>query len=173
MIKEKRKITQYRRKREGKTSYRKRLKLLSSNKLRLVVRKSLKNITAQLIEYSLDGDKVVLGVSSTELKKKYKWSFSRKNISASYLTGLLLGTKAKKKQIKEAILDIGLEKSIKGGKIYAVLKGVLDAGLNIQHSKEMLPKDDIIKGDNISKHLKISDLSKVVEEIKKKILEGK
>ena len=42
----------FRRKREGKTDYRKRLKLLLGGKPRLVVRKSLKNITAQIAVYS-------------------------------------------------------------------------------------------------------------------------
>ena len=46
---------QFRRKREGATNYRKRLKILASNKPRLVVRKSLKNIHASIIEYDKKG----------------------------------------------------------------------------------------------------------------------
>ncbi len=190
-MKKRKKIVEYRRKREGRTNYRKRLKLLASNKLRLVVRTSLKNITSQLVEYGVDGDKVVLGVSSKKLKKKYNWEFSRNNIPAAYLTGLLLGVEAKKKKVKKAILDLGLNKSVKGSKAYALLKGVLDAGLDIPHSKKMLPTDDVVKGDVIIKYfnlqkkndfifskykkysINISELPKAVEEIKKKILEGK
>ena len=41
-------ILSYKRKREGKTDYRKRLKLLKSDKLRFVVRKSLNNILTQI-----------------------------------------------------------------------------------------------------------------------------
>jgi large subunit ribosomal protein L18 len=106
MIKGKKKIVEYRRKREGRTNYRKRLKLLSSNKLRLVIRKSLKNITSQLVGYDINGDQVVLGASSKELEKEFNWKFNRSNIPAAYLTGLLLGVKAKKKGIKKAILDM-------------------------------------------------------------------
>lgn len=187
----KKKIIEYRRKREGKTNYRKRLKLLASNKLRLVVRKSIKNITSQLVEYNINGDKVVLGVSSKELEKKFNWKFSKSNTVAAYLTGLLLGVKANKKGIKKAILDLGLNKSVKGSKVYALLRGALDAGLEIPYSKEMLPSDNLVKGENIIKYfnlqkksdlifskykkynLNISELPKIVEEIKKKILESK
>lgn len=185
-----RKIIEYRRKREGRTNYRKRLKLLASNKLRLVIRTPLKNTLAQLIEYDVDGDKVILSASSMELKKKYDWKFSKSNIPAAYLTGLLLGRKAVNKNIKNAILDIGLNKSIKGSRIYALLRGALDAGLEIPHSKETLPNDSAIKGENIVKYfnlnkndfifskykknnLNISELPKIIEELKKKILEGK
>ena len=44
-----------RRRREGKTDYRKRLRLLRSRKIRMVVRKSLKNTQVQLVEYK-EGD---------------------------------------------------------------------------------------------------------------------
>lgn len=187
----KKKIVEYRRKREGRTNYKKRLKLLASNKLRLVIRKSLKNITSQLVEYDINGDRIVLGASSKELEKKFNWQFNRDNMPAAYLTGLLLGIKANKKGIKKAILDLGLNKSVKGGKVYALLKGALDAGLEIPHSKDVLPSDDVVKGCNIIKYcsllkksniffsnykkynLNISELPKIVEQIKKKILEGK
>ena len=56
--------TQYKRKREGKTNYKKRLKLLQSRTTRLVIRKSNKHIIAQLTNYYPDGDKVVVGVNS-------------------------------------------------------------------------------------------------------------
>jgi large subunit ribosomal protein L18 len=45
-----------RRQREGRTNYRKRLKLLRSGKVRAVVRKSIKNTQIQLIEYKEKGD---------------------------------------------------------------------------------------------------------------------
>ena len=59
----------FKRKRLGKTDYRKRLKLLLANKSRLVVRKSLKSILAQIVEYGEKGDKIVVSAHSSELKK--------------------------------------------------------------------------------------------------------
>lgn len=154
----------YRRKREEKTDYKNRLVLLKSGKLRLVIRKSLKNVTAQFVEYSPSGDKILVSAHTNELKK-YGWTKSSRNIPAAYLVGLLAGLKAKKKNIKEAILDLGMYKNIKGSILYAALKGALDAGINVPHSKEVLPPEDRIKGLHL-KNVKIDD-------IKNNILKGK
>ena len=59
----------FRRRREGKTNYKKRLKLLLSKKPRLVVRKSLKYIRAQIVEFDKKGDKTLASAFSRELKK--------------------------------------------------------------------------------------------------------
>lgn len=169
----------YKRKSKGKTNYKKRITLLKSGKLRLVIRKSLKNIWAQIIQFNPDGDKVLLSAHSNELEK-YGWKLSKRNIPSAYLTGLLLGTKAKQKDIKEAILDIGFYRSIKGTIIYALLKGAIDAGLNITHSKEIFPTEERIKGKHIldyynknkerfTKH-KPENLQQEFEGVKEKIL---
>ena len=133
----------FRRKKQGKTDYRRRLKLLSNKKLRLVVRRSLKNIVVQIVEYSSKGDKILVSTSSKELEKQFGWKFSRTNLPASYLTGYLLGKKAVKLDVKEAILDIGFAESTKDSKLYSALKGVLDAGLKIPCSKDILPSEDL------------------------------
>ena len=62
------KRTIYKRKKNGKTDYKKRLKLLKSRKPRLVIRKSLTQITAQVIQYQDEGDKVLVSAHSSELK---------------------------------------------------------------------------------------------------------
>ncbi len=154
----------FKRKIIGKTDYRKRLKLLLANKPRLVVRKSLKNVSAQVVEYSENGDKVIVSAHSSELKK-YGYNGNKGNIPAAYLVGLLIGNKAKKKDIQELVLDIGLQTSVKGSRIYSVLKGCVDGGLNIPHSKDILPVEDRIKG----KHIKDFDANKL-DEVKNKIL---
>ena len=118
---------QYKRKKEGKTDYKQRILLLKSRKLRLVIRKSLNNILLQIIEYSPDGDKILISTHSNQLKK-FNWKFHRSNMPSAYLTGLLCGMKAKFKKIHEAVLDIGLSKNVKKTAIYAALKGAIDAG---------------------------------------------
>tara|TARA_B100001971_G_C18252078_1_gene579054 strand:- start:978 stop:1559 length:582 start_codon:yes stop_codon:yes gene_type:complete len=145
----------FRRKRRGETDYRKRLKILLSNKLRLVVRKSLNNIVVQIVEYYNKGDKVILAVSSKVLDK-FDWKTNKGNLPSAYLTGLLIGTKAKKKGITELVMDIGLNKSVKGSRTFAVLKGVIDAGIKVPHSDEILPNEDRIKGTHIAKYAEIS-----------------
>src|SRR3989344_6410882 len=96
-----------RRHREGKTNYPKRMKLITSGLPRLVIRRSLKNITAQLIQYTPTGDKVLAASTTQELEKKYGWKAAKRNTPAAYLTGYLLGKKAQKQNIKKAVADTG------------------------------------------------------------------
>ncbi|NOZ81572.1 MAG: 50S ribosomal protein L18 [Candidatus Micrarchaeota archaeon] len=156
----------HRRRREKKTDYRKRLKLLKSGKIRLVVRKSLKHMRVQFIEYAENGDRVVASAFSKELEKM-GWKWNCGNVPAAYLTGLLAGIRAAGK-IKEAILDTGLQVSTKGSRIYAALKGVLDSGIHIPHSPEILPSEDRILGKHINEKME-----RDVNELKKSILGGK
>ncbi|MBS3100520.1 50S ribosomal protein L18 [Candidatus Woesearchaeota archaeon] len=141
----------FRRKRLGRTNYRKRLKLLVSNRLRFVVRKSLKNFHAAVVEYSPKGDKVLLAVSSNTLAK-LGWNYCGGNLPSAYLTGFLAGKKALEKGIKDPILDIGFNNSSKGSGLYAVLAGAVDAGLKIPFEKEMLPQKERLSGEHIAKY---------------------
>ena len=154
------------RKRQGRTNYKLRLNLLKSGKYRLIIRKSLKNILLQIVKSENSKDKVIIASSSTELKKM-GWSYSSGNIPSSYLTGLILGKKALKNNIKGAILDIGLQNSVVKSRIYAALKGSIDAGLKVPHNSEMFPSQERIKGSHLKK-----EMEKKFEEIKNKIEHG-
>jgi large subunit ribosomal protein L18 len=138
-----------RRRREQKTDYKKRLKLLLSRKPRLVIRSTSRHVIVQLVEHDPKGDKVIASAHSNELKN-YGWKGSTSNTSAAYLTGLICGIKAKKKGTKEAVLDIGL--SLGSSKIFAALKGVLVSGLQVPHSEEILPDEKRIKGEHVAEH---------------------
>jgi large subunit ribosomal protein L18 len=142
-----------RRKREGKTDYKKRLKLLMSKKPRLIIRKSLKNLSLQVVEFAPAGDKVVLSVNSHDIKK-LGWKASTNNLPGAYLCGYLLGTKALAKKIKECILDLGMQSSVKKGVLFAALKGVVDAGLAVPHSENVFPEEKRIKGEHIADYAK-------------------
>ncbi|MEN3000029.1 MAG: 50S ribosomal protein L18 [Acidilobaceae archaeon] len=148
----------WRRRREGKTDYYKRLRLIKSGKPRLVVRTSLKYVTVQVVEARPEGDRVVAAAHSRELQKLYGWQGGGKNTCASYLTGLLAGLRARAKGVEEAVLDIGLRKPVKGSRVFAALKGALDAGLSVPHSPDVLPSEDRIT----CKH--IAEWSKGLEE---------
>lgn len=153
------KVVPYRRKRERKTHYGRRLKLLLSRKPRLVIRRFSKNITAQIVDYNPAGDEVVASAHSRELVKM-GWKGARGNIPAAYLTGLLCGAKAGRKGIKDAVLDISLHTPVKGSVVYAALKGVLDAGVNVPHSEEILPPEDRLYGKHIGDYAKKLSASK-------------
>lgn len=163
--------------------------LITSKKHRLVVRKTLKHITAQIIDFNKSGDQTLVHVTSQELNK-FGWSGPTNNLVGAYFVGLLIGKKALKKDIKSAILDMGLIQKSKGSKIFAVLKGALDAGLVVPHSAEILPSDDRIKGKHIidyAQKLKKEDLkeykkqfstfdpeklNEIYDRVKSKIMEG-
>tara|TARA_Y100000310_G_C20639276_1_gene792957 strand:- start:711 stop:1208 length:498 start_codon:yes stop_codon:yes gene_type:complete len=161
----KKKFIPYRRKLEGKTNYRKRLEMLKSGKLRLVVRKSLKNMTIQLVEFKVDGDKTVFGLSSKALSK-YGWTKYRRNIPAAYLLGLAFGVEAQKKGLKEAVFDLGLYKSRKGSVLFSVLNGVVDSGMDVHHNKEVFPSAERIIGKHISEEI-VKEFEKVKGNIQK------
>lgn len=156
---------QFRRRREGKTNYRKRLALLKSGKPRVVVRKSNKYIRVQFALYQPNGDKIVASAISKDLKK-YGWQHSCSNTPAAYLTGLLAGKRALVKGIEEGVLDIGLHTPRKGAKVFAALKGVVDAGVDVPYGEEILPSEDRIYGKHIDEKI-----AEIVEEIKNKIEE--
>ncbi len=161
-----RKYTQpLKRKSELRTDYALRLRLLKSKKPRLVVRKSLKNVLVQIVEYRPDGDKIIASAYTKELQKHYGWSHARRNIPAAYLTGYLLGLKAAQKKIKEAIADFGSQKVVARSLLFAVVKGAHDAGLQIPCDPESLPSEDRIKG----KHIKNAPFDHVLQSIKTKV----
>jgi large subunit ribosomal protein L18 len=144
----------YRRRREGKTDYRARKAFILSGKPRVVIRGTLKNITAQIIVAKQKGDEVIVSAHSRELAGKFGWKTSRANLPAAYLTGLLCGLKAKTKGLEEVISDIGLHSPTKGARIFAVLKGVVDAGVDVPHSEEKVPDEKRMDGDHVAKYAK-------------------
>jgi len=157
-----------RRRREGITDYRKRLKLLRSGKVRFVVRKSIKNTQIQLIEYKQEGDNIIVSANSNELKNLYNWKYSTSTTPAAYLTGFLAGTRAKNKGISECVLDIGRHPPVTGSKIFASVKGLVDAGIECNHDKEKIPNEDRIMGKHLTK-----DIMPAVTDVKSKISGGK
>lgn len=161
----------YRRKREGKTNYKKRLELLKGRTDRLVVRRTNKQIIVQIIRYAEDGDKVLITTQSKELQK-HGWKHSLKNTPAAYLTGMLTAHKAKEKGLKKAILDLGLQTPLKGSKLFAAAKGAIDNGLEMKAAEEIFPSEERIKGEHISSYLDshktmTSDFEKLKKELAK------
>lgn len=152
MAKNSRYCVPFRRRREGKTDYRLRKALVLSGKPRLVVRNSLKNIVAQIIVAKPHGDEVIASAHSRELMREYGWKAPNGNIPAAYLTGLLCGLKAKSKGVKEAILDLGLHSPSKGSRVFAALKGALDAEVDVPHTEEKMPDENRIEGKHIAQY---------------------
>ncbi len=155
-----------RRRREGKTNYYKRYRMIKSGqKIRAIIRKTNRYIIVQIIEFAPQGDKTLIGVHSKTLFK-LGWKGDPNNTPAAYLTGLLAGLKAKKLGITYAVPDIGLHRAIRGARIFAAIKGLRDAGIEVPASEEILPTEDRIKGEHIAKYAELL-LSKDPEKFKR------
>ncbi|RKD94725.1 50S ribosomal protein L18 [Halopiger aswanensis] len=140
-----------RRRREVRTDYHQRLRLLKSGKPRLVARKSNKHTTAQLITPGPQGDETLASAHSSDLEE-YGWEAPTSNISAAYLTGLLAGQRAVEAGLEEAVLDIGLNTATPGNKVFAVQEGAIDAGLEIPHNDEVLADWSRTRGEHIAEY---------------------
>ena len=149
---------------KSRTDYKQRLVLLKSGKLRLVIRKALKNISLQIIEYEPDGDKVLVSAHSAMLKK-YGWNLHRGNLPSAYLTGLLCGKLAAEKEVGELIVDLGLNRSVKSSVQYSAVKGAVDAGLNVNCGEEVFPTEERLSGKAINENV-----HKKFLEVKEKII---
>ncbi len=182
----------YRRKREGKTDYKLRLKLLVSKRQRIVVRKMLNNFSVQFVELDKKGDKTVVSSHSRELLK-YGWKGHRGNIPSAYLVGYLCGLKAKKNGLVDGVVDFGLAGVVRGSSFFGAIKGLVDAGIKVNCSTQSFPSEDTINCGAIASYarelsnnkdlylrqfssyiklgIKPEELSKYFEEVKKKIAE--
>ena len=163
----KRRIFKYNRRIRGLTDYRKRLAYLKSGKVRVVVRKFNKNIVVQFVEYNKRGDFVITSAMAYNLKK-YGYNLNTGNIPAAYLTGYLAGKRLLKTGFKdECIVDLGLQKVYKKGRLFAAIKGVIDAGVNVRvNFDEETINEDRIKGKHL---IKEKDASKILDKVKSSI----
>jgi large subunit ribosomal protein L18 len=138
----------FRRRREGRTDYRHRARLIMGGVPRAVVRKSNRHMRVQFVNCDAKGDVILASAVSKELEK-FGWTGSGKSTPGAYLTGLLAGKRAREKGLEKAVLDIGLREPTKGAVVFAALKGILDAGIEVPHSDKMLPADDRIAGKHM------------------------
>lgn len=141
-----------RRRSARKTDFRARRKLLLSGLPRLVVRNALKNTLVQVIEAHREGDRVIASASTKLLTQGYGWKGGGANTPAAYLTGLLAGLEAGRRNVKEAVLDTGVSRLVKGSRTTAALKGANDAGLRVPCSPGVLPGEGRIEGGHVAKY---------------------
>ena len=160
--------TQFKRRIDQKTDYRKRLAILKSKKDRVVLRISNSLVKAQIIRYNKDGDKTLVAASSKELLG-LGYASNLKNTPAVYLTTLLLCQKAKKSGIKEVVFDLGARNYKSGNKIFAGLKAIVDSGVDCPHNEKAFPKIERIEGKVMAGHLK-KPVDKEFMTVKEKIL---
>ncbi|XP_023002749.1 60S ribosomal protein L5-like [Cucurbita maxima] len=130
----------FRRRRDGKTDYRARIRLINQDKnkyntpkYRFVIRFSNKDITAQILSSSIAGDMVLASAYSHELPH-YGLEVGLTNYAAAYCTGLLLARRVLKKLEMDDEYEGNLEVT---GEDYSVeptdsrrpFRALLDVGL--------------------------------------------
>ncbi|TLZ50596.1 MAG: 50S ribosomal protein L18 [Methanobacteriota archaeon] len=138
----------FRRRREGRTDYRRRLRLLRSGTARAVVRKSLNQVQVQIVGYDERGDRILASAVSGELRD-FGLAGATGNVPAAYLTGLLAGRRAVEKGITGAVLDLGVQRPAAGGRLFAAAKGLVDAGLAVPHGDDVFPSEDRVQGAHL------------------------
>jgi large subunit ribosomal protein L18 len=138
----------FRRRRENRTDYYARRRLLTSQEPRAIVRRSNKNVSIQFADFGMEGDSILASATTRELKAM-GWNYSCSSIPAAYLVGFLAGKRAIKAGIEYAVLDIGMQTVQHGGVLFATVAGMTDAGLEIPHGEDVLPDEDRILGKHI------------------------
>ncbi|GMM27803.1 ribosomal 60S subunit protein L5 [Martiniozyma asiatica (nom. inval.)] len=147
-------------------------------KYRLVVRFTNKDIICQVVSSTITGDIVLTAAYSHELPR-YGIQHGLTNWSAAYATGLLVARRALQKlgldetyqgvdevegefELTEAVedgprpfkvfLDVGLQRTTTGAKVFGALKGASDGGLYVPHSPSRFPGWDI-EGEELDAEL--------------------
>lgn len=194
--------TPFRRRREGKTDYYARKRLVTqhkakynSPKYRLVVRFTNKDIIAQIISSQISGDIVLTAAYAHELPR-YGIKHGLTNWSAAYAVGLLIARRALKKlgldetytgdeeasgefSLTEAVedgprpfkvfLDVGLQRTTTGARVFGALKGASDGGLYVPHSPKRFPGYDIETGEldaeTLQKYIVGGHIAEYMEEL--------
>lgn len=167
----------YRRRREGKTDYyaRKRLIIQDKNKYntpkyRLVVRFTNTDVVCQIVYAKIQGDFILASAYAHELPN-YGVKAGLTNFAAAYCTGLLCARRVltnlgiDKTTFDEedgprsfkAFLDVGLRRTSTGAKVFAAMKGAVDGGINIPHSDKRFPgfnkEKDCLDAEVLRKHI--------------------
>jgi len=158
--------TLQRRRKAHKTDYGKRIKLLKSEKPRIVFRKTNKYIIAQYVESIEARDAIKIGLDSRELLK-FGWpeknKGSLKSVPASYLTGYLIGKQIKENKLETPIVDFGMLRTEHKTKPHAFLYGLVDSGIEIKTKEETFPEENRIKGESLKEKIDVDEKKKKID----------
>jgi large subunit ribosomal protein L5e len=159
----------FRRRRECKTDYYARQRLITQDKnkyktpkYRLVVRFTNRDVIVQIFSSDLTHDVCLAAAYSHELLQYGLKSLST-NYATAYATGLLLARRVNQKlgldyegntnidgedfnveatgdkKPFKAILDVGLRRTTTGSRLFGALKGACDGGIDVPHNDHRFP----------------------------------
>ncbi|EGR30644.1 ribosomal protein, putative, partial [Ichthyophthirius multifiliis] len=134
-------------------------------KYRLVARCTNRRVIAQIIYATIRGDRVLCSADSFELRR-FGLKTGLASYASAYATGLLIARRLlkqvgldtmyegqaqvngeyfnvdenkKEKRPFKAILDSGLVRTSTGNRVFGVLKGACDGGINVPHQETRFP----------------------------------
>mmetsp|Transcript_17001 Transcript_17001/g.33400 ORF Transcript_17001/g.33400 Transcript_17001/m.33400 type:complete len:257 (-) Transcript_17001:207-977(-) len=159
----------WRRRREGKTDYYSRKRLIcqdkrkyNSPKYRIVVRITKKNIICQFVQSLLEGDHIISSGYSGKIGQKTEFFCGPTAFQIAYFCGVYLANNILAKKSFEnletskntknfsksvfAILDIGLARATTGHRVFAVMKGALDGGISVPYNEKRFPGYNLKEG---------------------------
>ncbi|MGC8558487.1 MAG: 50S ribosomal protein L18 [Nitrososphaeria archaeon] len=179
----------FRRRKEFKTDYRRRKKVILSKMPFIYAFESNRYVWAQVNIPTKQGDRTVAQANSKDIIKG-GWQFSGKNYPAFYLVGLLLGKRAVGAGLKEVILYTGLKAFRKDSKLMALVKGATEGGLIVRVDQSVFPSDELISGKGIANYAlklkeanytglqfskvggKFDNMDAIFNDVKEKVLKG-
>lgn len=142
-------------------------------KYRLIVRFTNKDIVTQIAYAKIEGDVIICSAYAHELPR-YGLKVGLTNYASAYCVGLLMARRMLKKFNLDSVytgseevtgeeyivepedgqpepfrcyLDVGLARTTTGAKVFGVLKGAVDGGLNIPHGQKRFPGFDSESGE--------------------------
>jgi len=120
-----------------------------SKRPRVVVRKSGRDLTMQLVQHGAAGDTTLAAARAVDLRKLgYKGGTG--NTAAAYLTGFLFANRALTAGYSNGVLDMGLNANSRGSRLYAAVLGALEAGFDIPFDRKPLPAPERARGAHIA-----------------------
>ncbi|CDJ51961.1 ribosomal protein L5, putative [Eimeria brunetti] len=139
----------YRRRREGKTDYaaRRRLVLQDKNKYnapkyRFVVRVTNTRVLCQVMYATLQGDRLVCSADSKELVRYgIKKGLADQFVGVEKPTGeeYHIEEVSEERRPFKCVLDVGIVSTTVGNRVFGAMKGACDGGLHIPHSNKRFP----------------------------------
>lgn len=152
-----------------------------------------RDIVCQVVAAKLVGDEVLCAAYAHELPR-YGIKMGLTNYAAAYAVGLLLARRmlakiglADKYKGKEeadgemyeieaegergpfrALLDVGLSRTTTGKKVFAVMKGAVDGGMDVPHNEKRFPaytKDEGFSAEELKKRIIGTHVAEFMEEL--------
>lgn len=114
------------------------------------MRKTRSETIVQFVTFHREGDRVVATATSRELRR-FDWRGHAGNVPAAYLTGYLAGRRAKAAGVEAAVLDIGLHPPTRGNRVFAALRGIQEAGVEVPSGEAVLPEEARLRGEHLPK----------------------